>query len=232
MIKHDFPKNSFIGGWYIPEQVCDNLIKEFKLNREKVKHVTDERLDSGGDVAIYPGCVMTKGRVGKSNDINTNTKDSIDMGFDPGGKYYNTNKSLQEYDKYLQIVLDNYLKDYEYADEMTAFNIQEYINIQHYKPGGGFKIWHFENASPQTMSRKLVFMTYLNDVPNGGTEFYYQNVLSPAKKGLTIIWPADWTHTHRGQVDEENEKYICTGWYNYRPLKESNEFANQMWGNE
>ena len=71
MIKHDFPKNSFIGGWYIPEQVCDNLIKEFKLNREKVKHVTDERLDSGGDVAIYPGCVMTKGRVGKSNDIKT-----------------------------------------------------------------------------------------------------------------------------------------------------------------
>ena len=36
----------------------------------------------------------------------------------------------------------------------------------------------------------------------------------------------------RMRTDEENEKYICTGWYNYRPLKESNEFANQMWGNE
>ena len=57
-------------------------------------------------------------------------------------------------------------------------------------------------------------MTYLNDVPNGGTEFKYQGIKSPAKKGLTIIWPSDWMHTHRGIIDEENEKYIITGWYN------------------
>jgi hypothetical protein len=62
-------------------------------------------------------------------------------------------------------------------------------------------------------------MTYLNDVPNGGTEFYYQGLKSPAKKGLTLIWPADWTHTHRGIVDDKNEKYIVTGWYNYETDK-------------
>jgi hypothetical protein len=29
-------------------------------------------------------------------------------------------------------------------------------------------------------------MTYLNDVPDGGTEFKYQKIISPAKKGLTL----------------------------------------------
>ena len=30
-------------------------------------------------------------------------------------------------------------------------------------------------------------MTYLNNVENGGTEFYYQNLRVEAKKGLTLI---------------------------------------------
>ena len=108
----------------------------------------------------------------------------------------------------------NYIKIYPDCDKLTPFSIHEPVNIQHYLPGGGFKIWHFESSSPFTMPRKLVFMTYLNDVPNGGTEFKYQGIKSPAKKGLTIIWPSDWMHTHRGIIDEENEKYIITGWYN------------------
>jgi hypothetical protein len=58
-------------------------------------------------------------------------------------------------------------------------------------------------------------MTYLNDVNDGGTEFLYQKITSPAKKGLTLIWPADWTHTHRGQISKTKEKSIITGWFNY-----------------
>jgi hypothetical protein len=33
-------------------------------------------------------------------------------------------------------------------------------------------------------------MTYLNDVDDGGTDFLYQKLTTPAKKGLTLIWPA------------------------------------------
>ena len=36
-------------------------------------------------------------------------------------------------------------------------------------------------------------MTYLNDVPDGGTHFKYQELTAPAKKGLTLIWPTDFT---------------------------------------
>ena len=58
-------------------------------------------------------------------------------------------------------------------------------------------------------------MTYLNDVKDGGTEFLHQNITTPAKKGLTLIWPAFWTHTHRGVISKTKEKYIVTGWINF-----------------
>jgi hypothetical protein len=58
-------------------------------------------------------------------------------------------------------------------------------------------------------------MTYLNTVENGGTEFMYQKLKTPAKKGLTLIWPTDFTHTHRGVINKDKEKYVATGWCSY-----------------
>ena len=67
-----------------------------------------------------------------------------------------------------------------------------------------------------TVKRLLVYMTYLNTVKKGGhTEFLYQKLKIKPEKGLTLIWPADFTHTHRGNVVEEGDKYIATGWYCY-----------------
>ena len=58
-------------------------------------------------------------------------------------------------------------------------------------------------------------MTYLNDVPDGGTEFLYQQLTIKARKGKTVIWPANYTHPHRGQISHKHEKYIMTGWLGY-----------------
>ena len=38
------------------------------------------------------------------------------------------------------------------------------------------------------------------------------------KKGLTIIFPAEWTHTHRGIVSHKDTKYLLTGWFTYNPF--------------
>ena len=68
---------------------------------------------------------------------------------------------------------------------------------------------------PLYVSRHLVFMTYLNDVKDDGqTEFYYQRLKIKPEKGLTLIWPADWTFTHRGIASNSEDKYIVTGWLN------------------
>jgi hypothetical protein len=84
--------------------------------------------------------------------------------------------------------------------------------IQYYPPNGGFKVWHFENQHPSVITRTLVYMLYLNDIENGGTEWLYQNIKLNAVKGDLVIWPAGFTHKHRGVVTNK-EKYIATGWF-------------------
>ena len=114
----------------------------------------------------------------------------------------------------LQETLFLYLEKFRHANHVEKFKA-EHFNLQWYKPGGGFKKWHCERCGVHDSDRHLVFMTYLNDVPKGGTKFLYQDLELPAKKGLTVIWPSDWTHTHKGVISKEHEKYIITGWFNY-----------------
>tara|TARA_R110000796_G_scaffold48231_1_gene115745 strand:- start:585 stop:767 length:183 start_codon:yes stop_codon:yes gene_type:complete len=59
-------------------------------------------------------------------------------------------------------------------------------------------------------------MTYLNNIKDKGeTEWYYQKLKVKPETGLTLIWPVDWTFTHRGIPSKKEIKYIVTGWYSY-----------------
>jgi len=187
-----FPNNSFIGGWYISNKICDDLIIYFKKNKRK--HI--------------------EGRTGYKDDsfiVDKNVKDSIDLGIDP----INSDYPINDYMKNLQNCLNEYLKTYPEVNNSDRFNINEVYNIQYYAPGGGFKKWHYETGTKNTLKRNLVFMTYLNNVGNCGTEFKYQKIKVKCKKGLTLIWPTYFTHTHRGIISDNKEKYIITGWFSY-----------------
>ena len=95
-------------------------------------------------------------------------------------------------------------------------NLKETINIQHYAPNEGFFGWHCERSTYQSHQRALVFMTYLNDVTDGGeTEFYFQKLKIKPVKGKMVIWPTDFTHFHRGITSPTQDKYIATGWFNH-----------------
>ena len=67
--------------------------------------------------------------------------------------------------------------------------------------------------------RMLVWMIYLNDAKSG-TEFPYQNKTITPKTGRTVIWPASWTHPHKGVTPNIGIKYIATGWFYYLPKGE------------
>ena len=136
-------------------------------------------------------------------------KDSIDLEIDPSDQ----NPLIQ---KYIRYHIYNALKDYYkiYSKLCGDVRVEEKFNIQYYLPKGGYFAWHNERSSHR--NRALVFMTYLNDVTDGGeTEWFYQDVKIQPKKGLSVIWPTDFTHTHRGVVSPTQEKYIITGWLNF-----------------
>ena len=123
------------------------------------------------------------------------------------------NAIVTEYISALRSALSIYQEKYKMLTHISRFTLTSNWNIQYYKAGQGYKNWHCERGSNN--KRLLVWMTYLNDVPGGGTEFLYQKITSPAKKGLTMFWPTDWTHTHKGQISEDHEKYIATGWLDF-----------------
>lgn len=186
-----FEKHTFMVGAYIDLKLCDRIIEYHKAFRHR----------------SYQGTVGTV----YGGFVDKNIKESLDL-------HLNKNIPLfSEYNKELGKIMSLYEKKYKFINNLERINnIQENTNIQYYKPKQGFKKWHTERQGHGSSKRQFVFMTYLNDVPNGGTDFYYYPKLNlQAKKGLTIIWPSDWTHTHRGVVSKTHEKYIVTGWFSY-----------------
>lgn len=122
------------------------------------------------------------------------------------------------YEIQLHSVLTEYINLYKYSKETIApFQLEKPYNVQKYDPGMFYSVWHCENnGSPPYNNRHLAFSTYLNDVEKyGETEFLYQNVKIRPEKGLTLIWPAGFTHIHRGCPTPDEEKYMVTGWFEY-----------------
>ena len=133
--------------------------------------------------------------------------------------------SLMYKDKNGQLKTLSY-KDIEQMDDATLTHYLRAIyrlgsvNMQKYlKNKGGYFHWHSEHyphpvdPHQDSLHRTLLWMVYLNDVEEGGeTEFYFQNIKSKPHQGSLVIAPADFTHTHRGNMPLSSNKYIFTSW--------------------
>jgi hypothetical protein len=189
----DADKSFIFAGFLEDLSICDRLIDFFENSDTK-----------------YPGEIVKNGQ----GAILKNIKDSIDLTLRPDQSI------TQEYAIELQKVVEVYKEKYAHCNNTAPWGI-EAVNIQKYNPAGAYFEWHTERVSgiaPDGI-RHLVFMTYLNDVNDQGeTEFFYQQVKIKPQKGLTLIWPVDWTHTHRGLPSPSETKYIATGWFCFMPV--------------
>lgn len=88
-----------------------------------------------------------------------------------------------------------------------------FLKMQKTKPAEGYHVFHAEDMSIGDQGRLLTWICYLNDNFEGGeTELLYQSMRVKPKKGRLILFPAGFTHTHRGNPPLDGEKYIITGW--------------------
>lgn len=188
---------SFIRTWTtLDPNICDAIVDYFWDNKKE--HV--------------------EGVIGEANNqskLDINKKESIDLSV----RLYDVFEipCFKFYEKHLRDCLEDYVKAFPSINELCQFGLITPFNIQYYRPGGGYKVEHFERTGylDSSILRGFVFMTYLNDVPKGGTKFKYFDHTETAVKGKTIIWPSDWTHTHVGEISKKHEKYILTGWLTY-----------------
>ena len=84
--------------------------------------------------------------------------------------------------------------------------------VQRTEPGE-FYDWHADAGVHRNAARVYVFIWYLNDVADGGhTEMKYLGRRVKPEQGKLLLFPAAWTHYHRGEPVVSNTKYIVTGW--------------------
>lgn len=182
--------NNFIEEYKIPNDICDHLVRWYQGN----EHQAEDGRCGGG--------------------VNKDIKESKDLTINPN---YNE-EPFVSYKNILHNHIKDYSTKYHFLNKYACqFAIVEPLVLQKYPINGGYKAEHAEKSGflDRTIKRCLVYMTYLNDVEDGGTEFIYQNKTYQAIKGNTLIWPAEWTHMHKGQVSSTKEKIIITGWYSH-----------------
>ena len=173
-----------------PQELCNELIKWFDFCSDKNftehnmgKHYHSSRSDKVIGVPAQPPVL--------SFSLNNEVCDA----------YWNV----------LNKCFDYYIEKYDLINMKMSCHT---FKIHKVKEGQGYHVWHYETDTSINRNRVLVWMTYLKVPEKGGeTEFLYQSKRIEPVVGKTLIWPAHFTHLHRGNPPLKGEKYYITGWF-------------------
>ena len=184
---------NFIGSWVIePFSLCDDLITYFESN-----------------VAAQKAGVTGLGR-------DLSAKDRIDISIAPNQLELPGNEVFKTYVNSLFACYKDYLAQWPFLEQIGQNLEMGKFNLGRYQRGQHFQKMHAERSGLGSLHRVLAWMTYLNDVDEGGeTYFDHYNLTIKPRKGVTLIWPAEWTHAHKGNVLLGESKYMITGWLTF-----------------
>ena len=186
---------------------------------ELIDYVYDHVIGLKDSEELPKGHCMHDGK----HDEFAHVKDSFDLTHhvDSGGFTHDSVKDFDLANKTIYNWLNFCSLDYSsrnpsISNEPLAVEFSN-IQYQYYEPGGGFKVQHHERSLTvpnnfTSQQRELVFMIYLNDNEDGGTHFISKGATMPARKGLTVIFPAGHEFQHVSQISHTKEKMIITGW--------------------
>lgn len=179
---------NFIGSWLIEPKLCDGIITSYEKNQPKLRQ-----------------CITPTSK-------NLKTKDGSDIDLSPNELMLRENTFFKKYSKVLSECYRDYSNQWPFLASMVDHLDIGNFNIDKYLPGQHFQKTYCERTGLHTLHRLLAFKTYLNDVEHGGSTYFkhYDLDIQP-KKGLTLIWPAEWTHTHKNNEIKSGSKYIITG---------------------
>ena len=193
-----FEYKDFIGVFsdVYPDGFCQHLMAEFERN---------QTLGAGTDRQNGEGAAK---HIKNDYQIFSNGKN---VNFE----LFNEEPTQNLFFKGLQTCFGAYAEEYSPLKDLKI-NCNN-MKMQKTSTGGGYHVWHGEQGNGAQANRGLVYMLYLNTLPleaNGETEFLYQQRRINPVENTIVLWPAAFTHAHRGNpVYGDNSKYIVTGWF-------------------
>lgn len=189
----------FIGVWEraLPQPNCERIIEKFKMMRDL-------------------SCINGMDGTNQFPDSNAGRKDYAYNLQHLDDFCYNDDehtRDLPVLNQFLLQCLESYVKEYGVIDRKRLYS--HCNKVQHTPAGGGYHVWHDElGEKAEHSDRVLVWMCYLNEEFEGGeTEFLYQKRRIKPTTGTMLIWPAYFTHHHRGGLVLNGDKYVVTGWF-------------------
>ena len=188
----------FIGCWNLENNKLCNEITNFF---EKNKNLQKQGVTASGK--------------------NLKVKSRIDITVSPNDLKKPKFEILKQYVNELHKCFLDYQNQWPFLKTMLKTVYVPPFNIQKYSRGDHFASVHSERTSLDTLHRLFAWMTYLNDVNDGGqTNFNHYGIKIKPETGKTLIWPAEWTHAHTGEILKSGTKYIVTGWIHF-PISDS-----------
>ncbi len=190
--------NDFIGVWenFMPGPLCDDIVafcaEIFENSASYTGHPCDEMRVIASENS-YGGPLKRRDQAFLLN--------------------YHNMTIARHVNQVLKSCVQHYMTEYFSLQHCSVTSYD--IKVQKTSPGGGYNLWHHEDGDIRHANRELVWMIYLNDMPEGEaeTEFLYQKKRFKPTKGTVLVWPAGFTHTHKGNTVLTEDKYILTGWY-------------------
>jgi hypothetical protein len=182
--------DQFIGVWdgAMPDEICQSIIKFYHdCTQYNLTYRSNALYKTDNDI------VMPLLHVGDY------------VGYDAVGPHLSS----------FWMFLNNCLKDYiaKYPALENAKLSSDSWKIHKVEPGQGYHGFHSE-WTPDNSDRVLAWMVYLEEPEAGGeTEFLYQHTRVDPKAGRIAIWPAGFTHLHRGNSPLKGNKMYATGWF-------------------
>ena len=183
----------FVGSWNIKnDNLCKEIIRFFDEN---------EKLQKNGATA---------------SGTNYTNKKTTDISINPNDLKNDKYKCFNSYIDELYKCFIDYQLQWPFLKKMIKNVDIGSFNVQKYSKGDHFSQIHTERTDLKTSNRLFAWMTYLDSVEDGGTtNFLHYGIKIKPEIGKTLIWPAEWTHAHSGEILNSGEKHIITGWMNF-----------------
>ena len=174
----------------LSKKECDILINQFE-NSSKFKGLTS-----------HDGVLIANDEIKKCQELHE-------------CYFENNNRIAHLIQPNLVRCIKRYAEKYKSLNFITQWKYDNNYNFQKYETeDDGFKVWHCEHGIKEDSHRILAWMFYLNNA-HSGTEFMNFSTIR-ARMGRCVIWPAGWTHLHKGVIPNKGLKYIVTGWCSFK----------------